>query len=139
MTVAMTISASTAHSVEKAMTRKVSERSRKLMVVPRRREVWCGRSSSSVTRRSSLRLAHAVAHAAHRLDQVDAHLLAQTSNKHLDRIGIAIEILVVKVLDQLGARHHIAHVMHQISEQAELVRGELQRHAVEIGLRGLGV
>src|SRR5215471_5832916 len=125
MTVAITIKASTAHSVEKAMTLKVSDRN---SAVPREREVLSVRSGVSVTRPSSLRHPHAVAHAPHRLDHVDAHLLAQASNKHLDRIGIAVEILVVEMLDELRARDHLAHVVHEIGKQPELVRGELQRH-----------
>src|SRR5262245_59734706 len=136
MTVAITISASTAHSVEKAMTRKVSDRN---SATPREGDVLTWRSGVSVTRPSSLRRPHAVPHAAHRLDHVDAHLLAQASDKHLDRIGIAVEILVVEMLDQFRARDHLAHMVHEISKQPELMGGELQRYAVEAGLGGLGV
>ena len=43
------------------------------------------------------------------------------------------------MLDQLGARDDALVVMHQVGEQAVLVRGELDRLAVERDARGLGV
>src|SRR5262249_20182857 len=71
-----------------------------------------------------------VAEAPYRLDHVDAELLANPSDEDLDGVGVAIKILIVKVLDQLGARHHAAGVMHEIGEQPIFVRGELDRIAV---------
>ena len=44
-----------------------------------------------------------VAEPPHRLDQVHAEFLAQTADEDLDRVGIAIEVLVVEMLDQFGA------------------------------------
>src|SRR5208337_2773338 len=67
---------------------------------------------------------------AHRLDDVDAELLADAADEHLDRVGVAVEVLIVEVLHQFGARHHPSGVMHQIGEQAILVRRELDRRAV---------
>src|SRR5689334_8556897 len=71
-----------------------------------------------------------VAQPPYRLNHVDTELLANPSDEYLDGVGIAIEILVVKVLDQLRARHHAAGVMHEIGEQPIFMRGELDRIAV---------
>src|SRR5579864_6140664 len=71
-----------------------------------------------------------VAEAAHGLDDLDPELLADAADKNLDGVGIAIEILIVEVLDQLGARHYPAGMVHQVGQQAVLVRGELDRRAV---------
>src|SRR5580692_12643820 len=42
-----------------------------------------------------------IAEAARGLDDVDAELLAQSSDEDLDRIGIAIEVLLVEMIDDL--------------------------------------
>src|SRR5258705_4941098 len=76
---------------------------------------------------------------ANRLDDVDPELLADAADEDLDRIRIAIEILVVEVLDELGARDHPTGMMHQIGEQAILVRGQLHRVAVHADPAGTGV
>ena len=47
-----------------------------------------------------------VAEAADGLDHVGRDLLAQPADEHLDGVGVAVEVLLVEVLDQLGARHH---------------------------------
>ncbi len=86
-----------------------------------------------------LRFTHAVAHAADGFDHVHAHLLAQATDEDLDRVGIAIEILIVEMLDEFGARDDFAHMVHEIGQQPELVRRQLQRHAVDVGLGGFGV
>src|SRR5215510_1081676 len=66
-----------------------------------------------------------VAQAANGLDHVRRDLLAQASDEHLDSIGVAVEILLVEMRDQLGARDDAIVVMHQVGEQPILVRGEL--------------
>src|SRR6476659_4102534 len=71
-----------------------------------------------------------VAQAADGLDHVGRNLLAQPADEHLDGIAVAVEVLLVKVLDQLGAGDHALVVMHQVGEQAILVRGELDRLAI---------
>ncbi|MNZ72442.1 hypothetical protein D3C78_908210 [compost metagenome] len=43
------------------------------------------------------------------------------------------------MFDQLRARHDLAHVMHEIGQQPELMRGELQRRTVDGRLGGFGV
>ena len=80
-----------------------------------------------------------IAEAAHGLDHVDAELLADAADEDLDRVGVAVEILVVEMLDQFGARHHAAGVVHQIGEQPVFVRGELDRIAVDGDAAGAGV
>src|SRR5690242_14274572 len=69
--------------------------------------------------------AHAVAEAAYGLDHVGRNLLAQAADEHLDGVAVAIEVLLVEMLDQLRARYDAAAVMHEIGEQAVLVRREL--------------
>src|SRR5918995_5934747 len=108
----MTIRVSIAQTVEKAITRNASERG------PNRSEsgVLTVCLSGSALR---LRLTHSIAHAANGFYHVDAHLLAKPPDKDLDCVGIAVEILIVKMLDQFGPGHDLAHVVHQIGKQAE--------------------
>src|SRR5262245_14808378 len=68
------------------------------------------------------RRAQQIAEAAHRLDAVDAELLADAADEHFDGVGIAIEVLVVEMLDQFRTRHHPAGVVHQVGEQPVFVR-----------------
>src|SRR5436190_326851 len=59
----------------------------------------------------------AVAEAADGLDPVGADLLAHAADEHLDGVGVAVEVLVVQVLDQLGATDHPALVHDQVVQQ----------------------
>lgn len=79
------------------------------------------------------RSGQAVAQAADGLDPVGADLLAQPADEHLDGVGVTVEVLVVEMLDQLGAADHPALMHHQIVKQAVLQRGEAQRFAVDAG------
>ena len=56
------------------------------------------RNASELSRIAAV--GHPVAKPANRLDHVHGDLLAQSPDEHLDRIGIAIEILLVEVLDE---------------------------------------
>src|SRR5436190_4018206 len=58
------------------------------------------------------RLFETVAEAADGGDHVGAELLADARDEHLDRVRIPVEILVVNMLDQLGAADHLALVVH---------------------------
>src|SRR5882762_5475663 len=80
-----------------------------------------------------------VAEAAHGLDDVDAELLADAADEDLDGVGIAVEVLVVEMLDQLAARHHPAGMMHEIGQEPIFVGGELDRIAVDAHAPGAGV
>src|SRR6185437_698909 len=80
---------------------------------------------------SSVRNFETIAKAAYRLNQIGIELLAQTPDEHLYRIRVAVEILIVKVLHQLGARYHSAAVMGEIGEQPVFQRGEFHRVAVQ--------
>ena len=75
------------------------------------------------------RFFEAVAEAADGGDDVGAQLLADAGDEHLDRVRIAVEILIVDMLDQLGAADHLALVVHQIAEQLIFLRGQLHRLA----------
>src|SRR5262245_40867976 len=72
-----------------------------------------------------------VAQAPHRLDHVDTQLLADAADENFDRVGVAVKILIIKMLDQLRARHHTTGVMHQVSKQSIFMRGELDWIAVD--------
>src|SRR5262245_42886857 len=96
------------------------------------------RRSASELRRIARR-AQQVTKPAHSLDDVDAELPADAADKHLDGVGVAIEVLIVEMLDQLAARDHAAGVVHEIGEQAVLVRGELDRVAVHAHAAGAGI
>ena len=59
-----------------------------------------------------------IAEAAHGLDDVDAELLAQAADEHLDGVRIPVEILVVEVLGQFAPRDDAAGMVHQIGRAA---------------------
>src|SRR5262249_49714487 len=89
--------------------------------------------------RRIIRLGHAVAHAANGPQHIDAELLAHTSDEYFDSVRIAVEILIVEVLDQFSARNHLALVVHEIGQQPEFERGELDSTAVDRHARALGI
>src|SRR5262245_66595736 len=80
-----------------------------------------------------------VAEAPYRLDHVDTELLANPPDEDLDGVRVAIKILIVKVLDQLRARHHAPGVVHEIGEQPIFMRGELHWIAIHRDPPGAGV
>ena len=66
---------------------------------------------------------------------------AQARDVDVDDVGLRVEMIIPDVLEQHGARHHLAGVLHQIFEQAELARlqrqlvlaaGDAMRQAVEL-------
>src|SRR5580765_665150 len=65
----------------------------------------------------SFRNFEAIAKTTHRLNEICVQFLAQASDEHFYRIGVAVEILIVKMLDQLGARYDLAPVMSEIGQQ----------------------
>src|SRR4051794_3860066 len=68
---------------------------------------------------------------AHRLNHIHAELFSNTADEYLDRIGVAIEVLVVEMFDQFGTRHHAAGMVHEIGQQPVFVRGQLDRIAID--------
>src|SRR5215475_16014114 len=80
-----------------------------------------------------------VAETTDRRDVVGAELLAQAADEHLDRVRLAIEVLVVDVLDQLRARDDLALVVHEIVDQPELLRRELDGNAADRHPAGAGI
>src|SRR4029079_6376394 len=71
-----------------------------------------------------------IAEPAYGLNDIDAELFTTAPDEHSDGVRVAVEILIVQMLDQLGARNDPARVMHQIGEQAVFMAGELDRIAV---------
>src|SRR5580698_8693822 len=80
-----------------------------------------------------------VAKSAHRLNQVGIELPAQTPDEHFDRIGIPVEILVVKMFDKFGAGNDAAFVVREIGEETIFEGGEFYGVSVECDARGARV
>src|SRR3546814_4940248 len=80
---------------------------------------------------SALRIFELVAEPADRRDDVGAQLFADARDEHLDRVRIAVEILIVDMLDQIGTRYDLALVMEKIGQQFILLRRPLYRLAGE--------
>src|SRR5690242_546088 len=71
-----------------------------------------GRSSSPDASSPLWRRGQEIAETADSLDDVDIELLADAADKDLNRIGVAVKVLVVEMLDQLGARHDATRMVH---------------------------
>ena len=52
---------------------------------------------------------------------------------------VTVEILIVEMLDQFGARHYAAGVMHQVGQQAIFMGGQLDRIAINRDAAGTRV
>src|SRR5437762_4994838 len=59
-------------------------------------------------------------------------LAAQPSDQHLDDVAVALEVLVVQPLGELGLGDHIAGAQHEVLEDAVLERGELHWRAADL-------
>src|SRR5688500_4847714 len=79
----------------------------------------------------SSRLLERITQPADGRDHIRSELLPDARDENLDRVGIAVEILVVNMLDQLGTGNDLALVMHQIGEQFIFLGGELHRLPIE--------
>src|SRR5215210_6347988 len=105
--------------------------------MPVRRRITTVQAVADRKRRSASELARIVwgreeiTETAHGLDDVDAELLADAADKHFDGVGIAVEVLVVEMLDQFGARNDPPGMVHQIGQQAVFMGGELDRIAID--------
>ena len=64
-----------------------------------------------------------------RLVEALVDLAAQPRDVHVDDVGLRVEVVVPHVLEQHGARHHLAGVLHQVFEQAEFARLQRDRLA----------
>src|SRR3954464_8248024 len=49
-------------------------------------------------------------------------LAAQPGHVDVDHVGLRIEVIVPRIFEQHRAGHHLAGILHQILEQAELAR-----------------
>src|SRR5689334_13344165 len=75
-------------------------------------------SDSSLGRRTAqFGIFQRIAKPAHRLNKARVQLLAQAADEDLDRVGVAVEILVVEMLHQFGARYNLAAMMRKIGQQ----------------------
>src|SRR6185503_18537254 len=86
-----------------------------------------------------IRLGNAIAQAPDGAQHVDTQLFPQAADENFDRVGIAIEVLVIEVLDELGAGDDAPLVHHEVAQQTEFERGELDRLAVDGHAGTLGV
>ena len=59
-------------------------------------------------------------------------LLPQARDMHVDDIGLRIEVIVPDRFEQHGPRHHLPGMAHQVLEQAELARLQLQHLATAL-------
>src|SRR6476646_12304720 len=88
------------------------------------------------------RPAEHVAHAANRVDQPRAppvHLLAEVADVRLEHAGVAAEVVLPDVVEDLGPAQDTARIEHQVAEQAVLGVGELDLPSGPVHLAGLGV
>src|SRR4029079_11915389 len=56
-------------------------------------------------------------------------LRAKARDMHVDDVGLRIEMIIPYVLEQHGAGHHLARMLHEIFQQAKLSRLEDNRFA----------
>jgi hypothetical protein len=81
-----------------------------------------------------------VAHAAHGLDErraVHVDLLAQVAHVGLDVAGVAAEVVVPDVVEDLCLRQHARGILHEVAKEPELGGRELDRHAGSPDLVGV--
>src|SRR3954464_8313660 len=71
-----------------------------------------------------------IAKPAYRLNETCVEFLAQAADKDLDRVGVAVKILIVEMFHQFGPRYHLAAVMGEIGQQPVFLAGKLHRIAV---------
>src|SRR6185503_14704422 len=76
-----------------------------------------------------------VAATAHGLDGLQLilriELAAQAHHEDLEHVAVALHVLFVHALAELGLREHLAGVQHELLDQAVFVVGQLDRRAVE--------
>ena len=66
-------------------------------------------------------------------------LAAEVADVHLDDVRVAGEVDAPHVIEDLALRRDVAVAAHEVLEQRELARGELDRLAVALGAPGAGV
>src|SRR5208282_3719324 len=91
---------------------------------------WDSRSRGNKRNDLPRLVADHVAGAAHRMQQRLREALidfgTQPRNVHVDHIGLRVEVIIPDVLQQHGPSDDLAGVPHQIFEQAEFARLQLQ-------------
>src|SRR6186997_2522838 len=76
---------------------------------------------------SSAGILKAVTEAANGSDRIRAQLLSDARYEHLDRVAVAVEVLVVDMLNELGSADDLALVVHQVGQKLIFLGGELHR------------
>src|SRR5207249_4148305 len=80
----------------------------------------------------------AIAPAAQRLDRMQlvprVELAAQPSDQHLDDVAVALEVLVVQPLGELGLGDHIAGAQHEVLEDAVLDRKSTRLNSSHVSI-----
>ena len=66
-------------------------------------------------------------------------LAAQVGHEHVDGVGLGVGVVVPDLLEQLVARDHQPLVAHQVLQQLELARGQLDRPLAPEHLARVGV
>src|SRR5688572_17453751 len=76
---------------------------------------------------SNARILETVAKATDGRDDIRSKLLADARDEHFDGVGIAVEVLIVDMLDQFGAADDLALVVHQVGQELILLSRKLYR------------
>src|SRR5581483_5123072 len=79
--------------------------------------------------RSMIDRPQAVAEPADRPDCLVAQFLAQPADIDLDRVGLPRLVESVDVVQQFGLRNDLVRMVHHISQNAQLLRGQFDRLA----------
>src|SRR5437868_12214841 len=82
----------------------------------------CSKSSSAACARNWTRTANS----SRRLEfAVRVQFLAQAADEDFEHVGVAVEVLLVDVLGEVGLRDQLARMHHQVFEDLVLVAGEV--------------
>src|SRR5258707_5699143 len=89
------------------------------------------------------RIFKAIAKSTHRLNEICVQLSSQPAHEHFDGIRVAIEILIIQMLDQLGTGDDPPLVVGKIGEQPILERRQfdgiaIERHAIRARVNAQG-
>src|SRR6478735_12161940 len=109
--------------------RACSESARRAIPWPCAATLFAARDGESIT---------ATTHGLDRLEfAFRIQLLPEASDEHLEHVRIAIEVLLVDVLGEVGLRDQLTRVQHQILEHLVLIAGQVDALALHAhGLRG---
>src|SRR5436189_434288 len=75
----------------------------------------------------------------HGLNHVHAEFLADAPNKDFYSVRVAVECLVIEVLDEFAPGDHTPGMVHQVGKQPILMRGKFDRIAIDADPASAGV